>query len=109
MIFQMEQRVIEEECARAKVAATRVAMVVANEWKDDNDKVITVKQWLEERKMLMVSAAMAVVPVYERFSCLTVPAVWLLYLCLCSYATALPASSLFAGRDFSNQGQAGAG
>lgn len=36
--------------ARAKVSANRVATVVANEWKDANDKVMPVKQWLEERK-----------------------------------------------------------
>lgn len=40
--------------ARAKVSAHRVATVVANEWKDENDKVMPVKQWLEERKLLQV-------------------------------------------------------
>lgn len=38
--------------ARAKVTANRVAVVVANEWKDANDKVMPVKQWLEERRFL---------------------------------------------------------
>lgn len=41
---------MEREVARAKVTANRVATVVANEWKDANDKVMPVKQWLEERK-----------------------------------------------------------
>jgi hypothetical protein len=31
--------------------------VVANEWKDGNDKVMPVKQWLEERRILQVSNA----------------------------------------------------
>jgi hypothetical protein len=29
--------------------------VVANEWKDGNDKVMPVKQWLEERRFFQVS------------------------------------------------------
>lgn len=29
-----------------------MATVVANEWKDANDKVMPVKQWLEERRFL---------------------------------------------------------
>ncbi|XP_027349374.1 microtubule-associated protein 70-2-like isoform X2 [Abrus precatorius] len=45
-----ERKVLEREVARAKVTANRVATVVANEWKDANDKVMPVKQWLEERK-----------------------------------------------------------
>lgn len=28
--------------------------MVANEWKDGNDKVMPVKQWLEERRFLQV-------------------------------------------------------
>ncbi|RWR72839.1 Microtubule-associated protein 70 [Cinnamomum micranthum f. kanehirae] len=47
-----EKRTLERELARAKVSANRVASVVANEWKDDNDKVMPVKQWLEERRFL---------------------------------------------------------
>jgi len=27
---------------------------VANEWKDENDKVMPVKQWLEERRIMQV-------------------------------------------------------
>ncbi|PON34393.1 Microtubule-associated protein [Parasponia andersonii] len=45
-----ERKTLEREVARAKVSANRVATVVANEWKDANDKVMPVKQWLEERK-----------------------------------------------------------
>ncbi|KAL8461671.1 hypothetical protein ACS0TY_032959 [Phlomoides rotata] len=47
-----EKRTLERELARAKVSANRVASVVANEWKDDKDKVMPVKQWLEERRLL---------------------------------------------------------
>lgn len=45
---------VERELARVKVSASRMATVAANEWKDDNDKVIPVKQWLEERRFLQV-------------------------------------------------------
>lgn len=47
-----EKKTLEREVARAKVSANRVATVVANEWKDGNDKVMPVKQWLEERRVL---------------------------------------------------------
>ncbi|XP_008785643.2 microtubule-associated protein 70-4-like isoform X2 [Phoenix dactylifera] len=47
-----EKRTLERELARARVSANRVATVVANEWKDDNDKVMPVKQWLQERRFL---------------------------------------------------------
>lgn len=47
-----EKRTLERELARAKVSANRVATVVANEWKDDNDRVMPIKQWLEERRIL---------------------------------------------------------
>ncbi|XP_022977701.1 microtubule-associated protein 70-5 isoform X2 [Cucurbita maxima] len=47
-----EKRTLERELARAKVSAHRVATVVANEWKDESDRVMPVKQWLEERKLL---------------------------------------------------------
>ncbi|CAN6178573.1 unnamed protein product [Urochloa humidicola] len=47
-----EKRTLDRELARAKVTANRVATVVANEWKDSNDKVMPVKQWLEERRFL---------------------------------------------------------
>nr|DAD29258.1 TPA_asm: hypothetical protein HUJ06_030726 [Nelumbo nucifera] len=45
-----ERKILDRELARAKVTANRVAVVVANEWKDANDKVMPVKQWLEERR-----------------------------------------------------------
>ncbi|KAH0972764.1 hypothetical protein GBA52_024920 [Prunus armeniaca] len=45
-----EKKLLEREVARAKVSANRVATVVANEWKDSSDKVMPVKQWLEERR-----------------------------------------------------------
>ncbi|CAN4089975.1 unnamed protein product [Withania somnifera] len=50
--LQEEKRTLERELARVKVSANRVATVVANEWKDENDKVMPVRQWLEERKLL---------------------------------------------------------
>ncbi|GMI82408.1 microtubule-associated proteins 70-5 [Hibiscus trionum] len=50
--LQEEKRTLERELARVKVAANRVATVVANEWKDENDKVIPVKRWLEDRRLL---------------------------------------------------------
>ena len=40
--------------ARAKVTTNRVATMVANEWKDANDKVMPVKEWLKERRFLQV-------------------------------------------------------
>uniref|UniRef100_M1BYW6 Myosin heavy chain, clone n=1 Tax=Solanum tuberosum TaxID=4113 RepID=M1BYW6_SOLTU len=51
-ICQEERKTLDRELARAKVTANRVATVVANEWKDANDKVMPVKQWLEERRIL---------------------------------------------------------
>ncbi|CAL1352081.1 unnamed protein product [Linum trigynum] len=47
-----EKRMLERELARTKVSANRVATVVANEWKDENDRVMPVKQWLEERRLM---------------------------------------------------------
>ncbi|XP_074574234.1 microtubule-associated protein 70-5-like [Curcuma longa] len=47
-----EKRMVERELARVKVSASRIATSAANEWKDDGDKVIPVKQWLEERRIL---------------------------------------------------------
>ncbi|GFZ03322.1 microtubule-associated proteins 70-5 [Actinidia rufa] len=41
----------KESLARVKVSANRVATVVANEWKGENDKVMPVKQWLDERRL----------------------------------------------------------
>lgn len=53
-LFQEERKTLDRELARAKVTANRVATVVANEWKDANDKVMPVKQWLEERRFIQV-------------------------------------------------------
>ncbi|PHT30863.1 Oligopeptide transporter 3 [Capsicum baccatum] len=53
-----QKRTMERELARLKISANRVATVVGNEWKDDNDKVMHVKQWLEERKLLQVTRTM---------------------------------------------------
>ncbi|BBN09267.1 hypothetical protein MPTK1_4g18350 [Marchantia polymorpha subsp. ruderalis] len=47
-----EKKTLERELARAKITANRVAVVVANEWKDQNDKVMPVRQWLEERRFM---------------------------------------------------------
>lgn len=47
-----EKRTLERELARTRVSANRVATVVANEWKDANDKVMPVKQWLDERRFM---------------------------------------------------------
>ncbi|XP_024381202.1 microtubule-associated protein 70-3 [Physcomitrium patens] len=46
------KKTLERELARAKITANRVAVVVANEWKDANDKVMPVKQWLDERRFM---------------------------------------------------------
>ncbi|KAL6520464.1 hypothetical protein OROHE_017052 [Orobanche hederae] len=46
------KRTLERELARVKVSANRIATIVANEWKDDKDMVMPVKQWLEERRIL---------------------------------------------------------
>lgn len=54
MKFQEEKRTLERELARVKVSTSRIANVVANEWKDENDKVMPVRQWLEERRLLQV-------------------------------------------------------
>ncbi|ESQ55711.1 hypothetical protein EUTSA_v10024950mg [Eutrema salsugineum] len=47
-----EKRTLERELARVKVSASRVALAVANEWKDENDRVMPIKQWLDERRLL---------------------------------------------------------
>lgn len=52
--LQGEKRTLERTLSRAMVTENRIAVVMANEWKGDNDKVIPVKQWLEERRILMV-------------------------------------------------------
>ncbi|KAK2974089.1 hypothetical protein RJ640_001373, partial [Escallonia rubra] len=57
-----EKKTMDRELARAKVTANRVAVVVANEWKDGNDKVMPVKQWLEERRFFQASSHCSFVP-----------------------------------------------
>lgn len=52
--FQEEKRTLERELERVKVSANRIANGKANEWKDENDKVMPVKQWLEERRIIQV-------------------------------------------------------
>lgn len=47
-----EKKTLERELARAKVYVNRVASKAANEWKDDSDKLMPVKRWLEERRLL---------------------------------------------------------
>lgn len=55
---QEGKKTLERELARAKITANRVAVVVANEWKDSNDKVMPVKQWLDERRFMQVGSAL---------------------------------------------------
>jgi hypothetical protein len=62
--LQEERKTLDRELARAKVTANRVATVVANEWKDANDKVMPVKQWLEERRFLQVFVELGFVSFY---------------------------------------------
>lgn len=57
IIFQEEKRTLERELARIKVSANRIANVMANEWKDENDKVMPVRQWLEERRIMQVCSS----------------------------------------------------
>jgi hypothetical protein len=52
--LQEEKKTLERELARSKIQSNRVAVVVANEWKDQNDKVMPVRQWLEERRFMQV-------------------------------------------------------
>uniref|UniRef100_A0A3Q7J689 Uncharacterized protein n=1 Tax=Solanum lycopersicum TaxID=4081 RepID=A0A3Q7J689_SOLLC len=47
--IEEEKRVLDHELARAKISANRVD-VVTNDSKDATDKVMPLKQWLEERK-----------------------------------------------------------
>lgn len=48
-----EKKILERTLSRVKVTENRQAVIIANEWKDDNDKVMPVKQWIEERRVLM--------------------------------------------------------
>ncbi|KAL8235718.1 hypothetical protein R6Q59_016799 [Mikania micrantha] len=47
-----EKKLLDRELARATISANRVAVVLANDWKDADNKVMPVKQWLEERRVL---------------------------------------------------------
>ncbi|KAL5217954.1 hypothetical protein ABZP36_018638 [Zizania latifolia] len=47
-----EKKTLERELARARVYVNRVASTTANEWKDDADKLMPVKRWLDERRLL---------------------------------------------------------
>ncbi|KAL6867382.1 hypothetical protein ACP4OV_015406 [Aristida adscensionis] len=47
-----EKKTLERELARAKVYVNRVAATAANEWKDDSDRLMPVKRWLDERRLL---------------------------------------------------------
>ncbi|XP_073220089.1 microtubule-associated protein 70-5-like isoform X2 [Cicer arietinum] len=52
-ISELQKRTLERELARVRVSANRIANVVAaNEWKGESDKVMPVKQWLEERRIM---------------------------------------------------------
>lgn len=48
-----EKKILERTLSRVMVTENRVAVAIANEWKDANDKVIPIKQWLEERRILL--------------------------------------------------------
>lgn len=48
-----EKKTLERTLSRAMVTENRIAVATANEWKEPNDKVMPVKQWLEERRVLM--------------------------------------------------------
>ncbi|KAH7277765.1 hypothetical protein KP509_38G006200 [Ceratopteris richardii] len=51
--LQDEKRALERELARVKLTANRVATTVVNGWRASNDnKVMPVKHWLEERRLL---------------------------------------------------------
>ncbi|CAK8531273.1 unnamed protein product [Lathyrus sativus] len=50
--LQDEKRTLERELARVKVSANRIATAAANEWRDEQDKVMPVRQWLEERRIM---------------------------------------------------------
>ncbi|KAJ4796667.1 Microtubule-associated protein 70-4 [Rhynchospora pubera] len=47
-----EKKTLERELSRIKVFVNRVASIAANEWKDEGDKVMPVKKWLEERRFM---------------------------------------------------------
>lgn len=75
--------------------------MVANEWKDANDKVMPVKQWLEERRFLQVNTVLFYILFLEQHlwpSFDNTSMVWLSPLCVIN--------SYFVGRNAATQGQA---
>ncbi|CAL5428196.1 unnamed protein product [Camellia sinensis] len=54
-----KRKTLDRELVRAKVTTNTVTTVVANEWKDANDKVMPVKQWLEERSFLQKESTLS--------------------------------------------------
>ncbi|GBG69854.1 hypothetical protein CBR_g4681 [Chara braunii] len=50
--LQKERKTLQLDLARAKAAASRVAIAAANRFKDDDEKVVPVKRWLEDRHFL---------------------------------------------------------
>ncbi|CAN1336991.1 Microtubule-associated protein 70-5 [Linum perenne] len=55
-----EKRMLERELARANVSVNRVATIVANEWKDDNDKVMPAEiQKLKDKLVISERTAKA--------------------------------------------------
>jgi hypothetical protein len=44
------KKMLERELAQAKVYVNRVAATRTNEWKDDANKLMPVKMWLEEQR-----------------------------------------------------------
>ncbi|OMO51964.1 Myosin II heavy chain-like protein [Corchorus olitorius] len=63
-----EMKTLEREVARAKVSANRVATVVANEWKDGNDKVMPGEmQQLRDKLAVAERAAKAEAQLKEKY------------------------------------------
>lgn len=52
---QEGKKILERELVWVKIIVNRVVVVVVNEWKDVNDKVMFVKQWFDERWFMQVS------------------------------------------------------
>ncbi|KAJ0043849.1 hypothetical protein Pint_18258 [Pistacia integerrima] len=63
-----EKKYLEREVARAKVSANRVATVVANEWKDGNDKVMPGElQQLRDKLVVAERTAKAEAQLKEKY------------------------------------------
>ncbi|CAI8611656.1 unnamed protein product [Vicia faba] len=50
--LQDEKRTLDRELARVKVSANRIANVMTNEWKDESHKVMPLRQWKEEKRIM---------------------------------------------------------